>query len=475
MQIPGLFRTATFRLTLAVVFTVVAGVASNLTFFYLRFVSSEIIYLQNVLRREAFMIAQRPEPTIVQVLEGINGSKIHLTLDCVGLFDRDLNYIAGDLPSWPDGLRIEDDVQQLNYALPLRPHSNYLFLTARLPSHHVLVFAISQRRLDSLRNSLLHTMVYSLLPLIAFALCVGIYLSHRTLSRVGGLNEAIERIMEGDLSGRLPAGRSRDDLERLAGSVNRMLDRIEYLMVEIRNVGNDIAHDLRTPLSRMRVRLERALNGERNAAELHEVIEKATQDLDQCFSTITAILRIAELEDGRRKAGFATHDLRIIVADMVELYEPIAETHQLTLIDKSSRGDPLPINCDRDLLIEVMANLLDNAIKFTPAGGHIEAAAYREGNQIVLRIADTGIGIPESERKAVIGRFYRSDKSRHIPGSGLGLSLVMAILRLHGTSLEISSYREGTANPGAVFQMFFAMHQEEETDSLLSEPLPETL
>ncbi len=303
MQILGLFRTATFRLTLAVVFTVVAGVASNLTFFYLRFISSEIIYLQNVLRREAFMIAQRPEPTIVQVLKGINGSKIHLTLDCVGLFDRDLSYIAGDLPSWPDGLRIEDDVQQLNYALPLRPRYNYLFLTTRLPSRHVLVFAISQRRLDSLRNSLLHTMVYSLLPLIAFALCVGIYLSHRTLSRVGGLNEAIERIMEGDLSGRLPAGRSRDDLERLAGSVNRMLDRIEYLMVEIRNVGNDIAHDLRTPLSRMRVRLERALNGERNAAELHEVIEKATQDLDQCFSTITAILRIAELEDGRAQGG----------------------------------------------------------------------------------------------------------------------------------------------------------------------------
>jgi len=302
-------------------------------------------------------------------------------------------------------------------------------------------------------------------------------LSHRALARVKTMHEAIDRIMQGDVHERLPAARERDELERLAGSVNRMLDRLEYLMDEIRDVGNDIAHDLRTPLSRVRARLERATSSPHDADYLNSVIERATMDLDQCFSVITALLRIGEIENGRRRAGFGYVNLADLVADIVDLYEPIAETNGLVLTNAVAPvlppsaltrpgeriPDPMITFGDRDLLVEVLANLLDNAMKFTPSGGRVTISALPGPGVIHLRVADTGIGIPQAEREAVLGRFYRSDKSRHVPGSGLGLSLVMAILRLHGIDLAIADGDGTTDRPGCAFEMVFQVSEPPET------------
>ncbi len=260
---------------------------------------------------------------------------------------------------------------------------------------------------------------------------------------------AIDRIMEGGLHARLPVGRGGDEMARLAGSVNRMLERLERLLDEIKGVGDDIAHDLRTPLSRVRAGLERAVLHPVPEQGLRAAINRAVADLDQCFAVITALLRIGEIEHGRRQEAFAAVGLRELAAEVVELYEPLAEAAGNRLL--LDPGPAASLRGDRDLLVELLANLVDNAIKFTPAGGSIRVAVLLRDGTPVLRVADTGIGIAASERDAVLGRFYRSDKSRHVGGSGLGLSLCNAIARLHGARVVVGGVEGG----GAVFEILF--------------------
>ncbi len=265
------------------------------------------------------------------------------------------------------------------------------------------------------------------------------------------MHEAIDRIMGGDIHERLPAARERDDLERLAGSVNRMLDRLERLMDGMREVGNDIAHDLRTPLSRVRARLERAVSAGLGPDELEAAMSRAVDDLDQCLGTITALLRIAELENSRRKAGFGQVALRDLVADVSDLYEPIAEMENKRLMAVKPLA-PVQVFGDRHLLVELLANLVDNGIKFTPEGGSIMLGVTEQGGKAELSVTDTGTGIAPEERQAVLSRFYRSDKSRHVPGSGLGLSLVCAIAHLHEAEVHVQSGPDGR---GTCFRICF--------------------
>lgn len=189
---------------------------------------------------------------------------------------------------------------------------------------------------------------------------------------------------------------------------------------------------------------------------MRTVIARAIDDLDQCFSIITALLRIGEIENARRRVGFSVVDLNEIAADIVDLYEPIAEAKQIRLDLLRVGTAPVPVHGDRDLLIEVLANLIDNALKFTDSGGEVTLATFSDSQGGArLEVADTGIGIMPQERQAVMNRFYRSDKSRHVPGSGLGLSLVSAILRLHNAHLTISNARRHDVRPGALFVVVF--------------------
>ena len=279
-----------------------------------------------------------------------------------------------------------------------------------------------------------------MLPGIVLALAAGTVASLRALARVGAVNRALERIMDGDLQKRLPAAGTFDALDQLAGSVNRMLDEIERLLGEVKGVGDNIAHDLRTPLTRLRSRLEGGMLRAESQAELAHVVERAIDDLDQCLSVITALLRIGELEGKQRRAGFAMVSLGEILKEAADLYAPLAEERGLTLVLQD--GPDFRVFGDRDLLFEAVANLLDNAVKFSPDGGKV-SLTLEEGPTI--RVSDTGAGIPPSEQEAVLRRFYRADPSRHIEGSGLGLSLVVAILRLHDFQLRMHRLEDGFA------------------------------
>jgi PAS domain S-box-containing protein len=212
---------------------------------------------------------------------------------------------------------------------------------------------------------------------------------------------------------------------------------LEEALQEAKVVGDNIAHDLRTPLTRVRIRLERGREHAATLEELRAVADQAIAGLDQSLTTITALLRITEIEHSRRREGFGEVELALLIREAGDLYEPIAENKGVTL--RVEAPDRAAVHGDRDLLFEAVANLLDNAVKFTPEGERVELALFHQEGETVIRVSDTGPGIPEVEREAVTQRFYRSDKSRNIKGLGLGLSMVAAIIKLHGFRFRISA------------------------------------
>jgi signal transduction histidine kinase len=213
--------------------------------------------------------------------------------------------------------------------------------------------------------------------------------------------------------------------------------QVEEALQEAKVVGDNIAHDLRTPLTRVRMRLERGREHASTLEELRAVAGQAIADLDQSLTTITALLRITEIEHSRRREGFSEIQLAPLIHEAADLYDPIAENKGVAL--RVEAPDGATVNGDRDLLFEAVANLVDNAVKFTPEGGRVELALLYQEGETVIRVIDTGPGISESEREAVTQRFYRSDQTRSIKGLGLGLSMVAAIIKLHSFRFNISA------------------------------------
>src|SRR5882672_3254126 len=260
--------------------------------------------------------------------------------------------------------------------------------------------------------------------------------------RIDAITRSIERIVDGHLSERLPLGGSNDDVDHLAVLVNRMLDEIERLMGEVKGVCDDVAHDLRTPLTRLLAGLERAERGGLGVQEYSELIRNASEEARALLRTFRALLRVSEIENGARRAGFTTVDLSRVAADVVEFYEPVAEERQVTLSITAPAG-PVWLQGDAQLLFEAVSNLVDNALKFTPTGGRVAVQASRAEDEVSIVVRDNGSGIALDEREAVFRRFYRSEKSRHAPGNGLGLSLVAAVAKLHKLTVELHDAEPG--------------------------------
>jgi signal transduction histidine kinase len=225
---------------------------------------------------------------------------------------------------------------------------------------------------------------------------------------------------------------------------------LEEALQEAKVVGDNIAHDLRTPLTRVRLRLERGREHAATLEELRAVADQAIAGLDQALTTITALLRITEIEHSRRHEAFSEVQLAPLLREVGDLYEPIAEDKRVIL--RVEAADGATVNGDRDLLFEAVTNLVDNAVKFTPEGGRVELVLLHQEGETVIRVSDTGPGIPEIEREAVTQRFYRSDKSRNTKGLGLGLSMVAAIIKLHSFRLRIS------ASPGCTAEIVCPPH-----------------
>lgn len=357
----------------------------------------------------------------------------------IGLFDATGRRIAGNLEGLPQGFKVDGSAQTAQVARPIGVKGRDWKIRSvgrHLEDGDVLVIGRNVDETRELSSVVGQALGLGLLPGLCLCLLAGAWLSLRAQRRVEEVNQRVQRIIAGDLRERLPHRNVDEPFSRLAAIVNGMLDEMEAMINALAGVGNDIAHDLRTPLTRARLRLERGRTHATTLEQLQEVADKAIGGIDQSLAIITALLRLTEIENSRRSAGFGNVALHEILREVCDVYEPIAEDKAIELgVDINHKLD---VWGDRDLLFEAVANLVDNAIKFTPTGGKVSLELLRGDKETIVRVTDTGPGISAQEREAVLRRFYRSDKMRNTAGVGLGLSLVAAIVKLHGFRLIIN-------------------------------------
>jgi signal transduction histidine kinase len=356
------------------------------------------------------------------------------------LTDPMMRRIAGNLERWPSVVR-EPGVW---YELPVRRAGvNSLARLQRydLPNgFHLLIGRDVQVRAQ-LRTLLTDALLWAAVIVGAMATAGALLvrsLFRRTLASVSATATAIAA---GDFAQRVKLSGRGDEFDQLAETINDMLDRIGRLMDGVRQVSNAIAHDLRTPITRARTRLEDAALHADSEDELRAAIERATADLDGIVAVFQALLRIAEIEAGSRRSAFARFDLAPLLADVAELYGAVAEDMQVAL--EVEAPEHVPAYGDRDLVQQAVANLVDNAVKFSPQGGQVRLRAAATQGGVEILVADQGLGIPAGDLARATERFFRGEAARSTPGAGLGLALVQAVAQLHQGSLRLDD-----AGPG---------------------------
>jgi len=355
--------------------------------------------------------------------------------------DPQLRPLAGNLSAWPANVPVAPGNYTLKLILDGEPATVVLVHDELAHGYHLLVGRDIAFYVP-LERRFWYALIGAVAILCSLGTLGGILIRRALMARIHTVRRMVSAIMQGDLAHRLPMREVGDELDTLSQSINRMLTQIEQLVHGVRNVSNAIAHDLRTPLAELRARLEE-LSLTRPAAEVtFAEIDAAVADVDRVISIFNALLRLAEIDSGMRRSGFVTVDLAEVAAAAVDFYQPAAElkgSHLLLV-----RSGPASVQGDPVLLAQALSNLIDNALKFTPADGHIVVSVTRGADGgVLLSVADSGPGIPDADRGKVVGRFYRGDASRGTPGVGLGLSLVEAIARLHGSRLELTDNHPG--------------------------------
>ena len=430
-------RSKTFHWTAALAALFAIFVTVLFAFIYFSIDNYLIARSDNMITTQAGFFAGLPRARMISALDD------HLEQDSrgvqfSGVFDARGTRLAGNVVALPDGIDIGAPARNVPLArldskdaaaMPVRT------VARRLDNGDVLVIGRNVDETAEVFKVVGAALGLGLLPAFCLWLLAGAWLSARANRRVEEVNLRVQRIIAGDLHERLPHSNADEPFSRLAASVNGMLDELETTINALAGVGNDIAHDLRTPLTRARLTLERGRTNATTLEQLQEVADKAIAGIDQSLSIVTALLRLAEIENSRRSSAFGDVALGDMLREVCDMYEPIAEDKQIAL--SVAISDRLSVRGDRDLLLEAVANIVDNAIKFTPQGGRVELALLRSAGETILRVTDTGPGISDQEQEAVLRRFYRSDKIRNTPGFGLGLSLVSAIAKLHGFRLII--------------------------------------
>jgi signal transduction histidine kinase len=437
MRQPQFIRSSTFHWTLAVAGVFAVFVITLFGFIYWKVDDYLITRSDRMISSQLDFIAGLPGE---QQLSAINQNlkQDSRGVQHAGLFGADGRRIAGNMERIPPELRLNDTVHNVSVTrmLPTGQDARVIRAIARTtPNGNTLVIGREVDETREISHVVGQALALGLLPALGLCLLAGALLSMRAQKRVEEVNKRVQRIIAGDLSERLPHRNADEPFSRLAVIVNGMLDEMETMIHALAGVGNDIAHDLRTPLTRARLALERGRTNATTVEHLQTVADKAIASIDQSLAIITALLRLAEIENSRRSAAFGSVPLHEMLREVCDLYEPIAENKKVDLRAKVKYN--LNVLGDRDLLFEAVANLVDNAIKFTPEGGRVGIELESGDKKAIVRITDTGPGISEQEREAVLRRFYRSDKIRSTPGVGLGLNLVAAIVKLHGFRLAI--------------------------------------
>jgi signal transduction histidine kinase len=453
MRQPQFIRSSTFHWTLAVAGVLAVFVITLFGFIYWKVDDYLISRSDRMIARQLDFIAGLPGERQLYAIDQ-NLKQDSRGVQHAGLFDADGRRIAGNIEQLPPELRTNDIVHNVSVIrmLPTGRDARVIRAIARrMPDGNTLVIGREVDETREISHVVGQALALGLLPALCLCLLAGMLLSLRAQKRVEEVNKRVQRIIAGNLRERLPHRNVDEPFSKLAVIVNGMLDEMETMIHALAGVGNDIAHDLRTPLTRARLALERGRTNATTVEQLQTVVDKAIASIDQSLAIITALLRLAEIENSRRSASFGSVPLHEMLREVCDLYEPIAENKNVDL--RTEVKHSLNVLGDRDLLFEAVANLVDNAIKFTPEGGRVGIELERGDSKTIVRVTDTGPGISEPEREAVLRRFYRSDKIRNAPGVGLGLSLVAAIVKLHGFRLAIH------AGPGGRMEIICPDHQ----------------
>jgi signal transduction histidine kinase len=310
-----------------------------------------------------------------------------------------------------------------------------------LPGGSFLFVGQDAFRVLSAQEAIIDTFLWSAGIALVLATLVGTLISQGFLRRIDAINRTSESIMEGKLKARIPVRGTSDEIDQLSVNLNRLFDSNQNLLESLKQVTINIAHDLRTPLSRLRQGLEEARASEADTQKYGTAIDAAISDSNEILGTFAALLRIAQIESGSRKSGFRQIDLSALVQRIADAYAPVAEDQGKILGAKIEPG--MTFHGDAELLLQATSNLVENAIKHTPAEARIDISLHRSNSDVTLVVADTGPGIPIDMRTKVLERFFRLERSRTTPGNGLGLALVVAVADLHGISLTLEDNHPG--------------------------------
>ena len=451
-----LYNSSVFRLTLLYVLLFAGSVLAILSFFYWSSVGYLITQTDETINAEIQGLAERYRSDgftglRVQIAERLSKqqpgeSTLYL------LTDQRFRPMLGNINQWPDAqpdtegwldFELNTRVQESNGKAGGQRINTYMargrsFLIGN--RYHLLV-GRSMRELQEVRQQIVRAMIWGVIGSVALALLGGGMLRRILTRRLEAIIRTSRQVIRGDLSERVPTRHSGDEFDELSENLNHMLSQLEKGMDGVRRVSDNIAHDLKTPLARLRNRLEelRMVGADDDTREA--MIDQVVGEADGLLATFNALLRIARIESSGKREGFREIDLNSILNDLTELYEPLTEEKQQKFEFESIGSRKL--EGDRDMLFQALANLLDNAIKYTPSGGIVGLRMRNVEGETVVQVTDTGPGIPESEHDNVIQRFYRMDESRSTPGSGLGLALADAVFRLHGMKLQFSSNHPG--------------------------------
>ncbi len=432
---PRFFTTTSFRLTLTYVGLFGISVLMLLVFIYMRTAQS---------------ISQQTDDTIAAEIDvlslhyrtgGLDGLVAEIndrstTENVTGglylLADQRLQRVTGNIKAWPTDIApLLSGSRQVGFSLVGRDGGDILGRgqVFNLPGNYALLVGRDTHELERFQALMIRAIVWALGGMVLLGLGGGYFMTRRVMRRMDDLNQGAIRIMRGDMSHRMGIEGSGDEYDRVASTLNAMLDQIERLVTGIRTVTNAVAHDLRSPLTRMRTQLEGALKNADSMVEFRQTCEAVIVEADGLLATFNALLSIAEADAGVGVLEVGDVDISLLLADVAELYVPVAEEAGLRVVVEIE--SPLNIRANRELLFQAITNLIDNALKYVPAPGVVRLSWRESETTLDLAVTDSGPGIPVQDRARVVERFVRLDTSRSSPGVGLGLSLVAAIARKH--------------------------------------------
>ncbi len=435
MLTSGLWRTSTFRLSALFGALYALGIVLLLGLVYAQTAAYLTTRSDRIIRAEANLLERGGAEAI---LGAISKASNRDPFSRFALYAATGERVAGDAPLSPADLPLNGAPREshLGPGIPARA------LAERTPWGEILIVARDSRQIVELRHIVLSALLWSGAVIAILGLASGIGLSLRPLARIRSMRVASDAITSGDFSRRLPIAGVRDELDELAKIANQMMDEAERLMIQARTVGEGVAHELRSPLTRLRASLDHAAQGLETDDGRRKLLEACVEETDGVLRRFHALLRIAALEARGRGLAKRPVDLAAIVEQIAELYGPLAAERGLRLTARSAQG--LMIEADGELIFEALSNLVDNALKFTPAGGEVRVSIAAGPKGPVINVADTGPGIAEAERALVTRRFYRSPRHSQASGHGLGLSLVAAVADLHRFELEFDDAAPGT-------------------------------